>query len=590
MTCAINGNIEIDFIGSDIQIEAYEVSTRSSSFKFSHAEIDISREDGERINNNVDGYEPVVLKLGGVVQDRYLFDPNAITLRNDGADLVLHDAEKILQRGTINKNFQNTTVRDVIDYLLDRREDPHNVIQDVEHPEDSVQNLPVEEQNQNMDNILRLVDSFVDPAGVVGLTTKIKPPDTSVQLNDGTPHEGVQKVTNNLALSTWVDSNGTFKYGLQGAEARNLNVDETDSGARLKEYNVTVGSGSISRVILKGPYQVTLNEQIENDARVSATFVFGEAWLEDPETGEELGGATFEPKEVAQANTLDGIRDAAERTLISHYMSRKEGNIVLNAGSTIDSEPLANLAVGDIISASPTIENNCIRDVETGIFKISKIQHKLDQRRGWIVTLSVSALPVDSIKKKAYKHDTESDTTWDEVDDGEEVPAEDTPEDDDEETPRDGLDFDDGLGDEIDRVGDIYDGLKTDAGDLVREGRAEFNEITAYAGGLYDDATNEAGELIDRAEEGFDQLADETDSAVDFAETKADDLTDSYNSLVDDAQRQLDEFGSDVDDAIDDTTDAIGNAVDDVQEGVGDAADSISDAWDEATDGDGKYW
>jgi len=514
VTCAIDGNIEIEFIKTGLTIEAYEVSTRSSSFKFSHAEAEISREDGERIDNEVVEYDPINLKIGGTIQDRYVFHPEAITLSRGSADLVLHDTEKILQRGTINKNFQNTTVRDVIDYLLERRQDPNGAITGVEHPEDSVQNLPIEDQGKmGRTGILgKVAGTITNIDHSVGMKTHYEPVDTSVNLTDGTPHEGIQKVTNSLALQTWVDSDGVFKYGLQGSEREHVVIDETDEGARLKEYNVTVGSGNISRVIIRGPYTIT-DDILIRAVLPENTYVYGQAWFED-DSGNEIEGSTFEPNEIAKAHTLKGIRQAARRTLINHYMARREGNIVLNSGSTVNSEPLANLAVGDLVTASATINDHCAQTVETGIFKISKVQHRLDQRRGWITTLSVSGLPAEEVLTKAYKHNTELDKTWDEVDAGESVP------DKFEEPPGEGnLEelYDNG----IERAGEVYTGLKETADDLIDEQRAnivgDYNEIMVNGQAVADDLAKTADDITDTVTGGLDETKDSISDAWDEA-------------------------------------------------------------------------
>lgn len=416
MTCGYGEGISIDFLRSGLAVTPYEVTTRSGETEFSHTKLKVARRAGEVIASEALEFEPVLVKFNGTTQDRYMFHPEAVSLHNEDATITLYDAEKVLEEGSITKHFQNTTVRDVFEYIIDRRDDPNGVINGIWHPSNSIEDFNVEDTGR-----LGQTGWVGAAAGMfTGLVEAAGHPehdDTSLKLKKDTPFDAIKKASSQFALDTWVDKHGYFHYGLKGADAGALEIGPNNPGRRLKEYNVTVGSGKVSQIIYRGRYTYRTLAPASGPSRQKEDLrSWGKAWLVDDD-GNRIPGRTIEPEDPIGAVNPKGVEDAARRALVQHYMGRKNGNIVINAGSSQDKSSLTKLAVGDFIAASAEIEEQCKRKIDSGIFVVNSVQHKLDRRRGWLVDVGVAAVPASDIASESWLEDPESNETWDDLND-----------------------------------------------------------------------------------------------------------------------------------------------------------------------------
>jgi hypothetical protein len=429
MTCGLYGGIDIHFLNSNLIINPNEVTTRSGKKEFSHTKCKIRREDGEKITEQAVSWEPVLLKFDGTIQDRYMFHPEAVSLHNEDATLTLWDGEKILEKGTINKHFQNSSLGDVIEYIVDRRQDPEGVIQDqVIHPGDGSSGFAVKEEGQfglNTDDGDRDFDGIGDAIGeAVGvlsnfgqMTGWLPQANTALKFKKMTPFGAIQKTATSFALDTWVDPAGYFHYGLQGSDQKSYEFGVMDERAKLKEYNVTIGSGQVSEIILSGTYEHTqlTASRFLRDFTGSNSFPYGRAWLVD-ENGEKVPGKSIQPEEPFAVTNPQEAEDAARQYIINHFMGRKNGNIVINAGASKNKPALTSIDIGDLISSSAEIEEHCQRSIDTGIFLVTSVQHKLDKRRGWLIDIGVGGLPAANIASESWWEEPADDEHWEIID------------------------------------------------------------------------------------------------------------------------------------------------------------------------------
>lgn len=415
MTCGLYDGIEIHFLESGLHVTPYEVSTRSNSKEFSYTKCKVSRDDGELIATRAEENEPVTLTFDGAMQDRYMFHPEAVSLHNEDATLTLYDGLKVLDKGTINKNFQDSELHEVIDFIVEKAQDPNGVITGVKHPTEGLQNLEVRDgQTGGQDGW------FGAGIGLFGrgfeIIKQFEFEDTSLKFKEMTPYGALSKTASAFALETWVDNDGKLTYGMKGADADTFNLTADSTGARLKEYNVSVGSGKLSQLILRGPYRYLKKSVIGPQGTTSgSTYAYGKAWLSDD--GERVPGQTKEPEEMVGPTNPKAVEDLARLHLVQHYRNRKNGNLVLNAGASSEKRRLTQMDVGDFISAEAEIEEHCQRRVDTGIFVVNSVKHNLDKRRGWLIDVGVSALPTDEIASESWLENPARDERWDSVDD-----------------------------------------------------------------------------------------------------------------------------------------------------------------------------
>ena len=413
MTCGLQDGIDIHFLRSDIHLSPYEVTTRSNQKEFSYTKCVISRDDGKHVSESADEYEPVLLRFDGHIQDRYMFHPEAIDLHKDDADLTLYDAEKVLEQGSLNHYFSNSTLGEVMTFAIENRDDPNNAITGIEHPS-GVEDAKVFNELTGGD---KGAFSFLKQkrSEITNTVRSMEESDTSIRIDKQPPAAAVKKASNQFGLETWVDKDGVFQYGLAGAGKERFTVKPNDKEKILKEYNVTIGSGKVSQVILHGELEYTVRTASENKFPIeTGVNSYGRAYLVDSD-GNAVDGRTITPENKSSAGTPDAVEQTARATLMGHYMDRKNGNIIINSGASTDIAGLTEITVGDLVGAKASIKDHCTEEIDTGIYLVQSVKHNINQRQGWLTTIEVSGMPFADIQSEGWIEHPKNDKTWDDL-------------------------------------------------------------------------------------------------------------------------------------------------------------------------------
>lgn len=427
MACGVSDS-QLVLDESGIRIQPYEITIESSKTRFSHARVKVSRPAGELVKNSGKIGEPAYLTINGFQQDRYYFSEEAVKLKNDEAWVTLYDGMKVLESGAINRHFHDVTLRDVVDYVVQRRDDEYGVVRDIVHPDlekpINVRNLRGFWSGQNneggglLDDLADWIKkSTFDAAELVfELQTAVKLQDTSIGFRDDTALSALQKIENQFAVTFWLDSDGLLHYTPSSVVPTNAFVIGADEDAiRLKEYNVTITGSQTNRVRLKGKYRYLQPQPAQSGTPFrnvdSGLYAYAEAWVPG------MDGSTLAPDEPVNIHEPVPLEGAARRVLINEFMTHKSGNIVINSGASLQQEGLAKVAVGDSVLALAEIEKHCDREIDTGLFVVNGVTHRVNTRNGWETIIEVSGVPSGKIRQKSWLMDPKDNTTYEDIED-----------------------------------------------------------------------------------------------------------------------------------------------------------------------------
>jgi hypothetical protein len=98
-------------------------------------------------------------------------------------------------------------------------------------------------------------------------------------------------------------------------------------------------------------------------------------------------------------------------------MNHKSGNIVINSGASKEQAGLAKITVGDTILARAEIEKFCKREIDTGLFVVNGVTHRVNTRTGWETIVEVSGVPSGQIKQKSWLMNPKDDTLYEDIED-----------------------------------------------------------------------------------------------------------------------------------------------------------------------------
>lgn len=427
MPCKLSES-KVVFSESEIEIRPYEISINSEKTRFSHGKVKVSREAGELVRDRGEFGETVYIEIAGHKQDRYYLDKNSVKLQNSEAWITLYDALKVLDSGAVNRHFHDVTLETVVDYVFERRDDPLGVINGVVHPKReepvTVQNMrgaffgQDDDEEGILDSINDAISNFIGDTLTVAaeLHTGADVPDTSIGFTDETVLSCINKIEKQFLVEFWVDIDGFLHYTEPALIPTNAFViGAKDEAIRLKEYNVATISGKVNKVRLKSKYRYLTPAPEGSYApfrEVSmGMFAYAEAWIPGME------GESDTPEDPINVHEPVPLEYAARRRLLSHFMAYKSGNIVINSVASSEKRGIANLNVGDTILTDDEIEDHCNRDVETGLFVVNGVTHRINPRQGWETVVKVSGVPKEGIEQKSWLMDTKSNTRYEDIED-----------------------------------------------------------------------------------------------------------------------------------------------------------------------------
>lgn len=402
MTCSLASEAQLHFPVSGVTFGIYEVSTRSQVGKYSHAKIRIRREDGEIIEDKVAVREPAVLQFGDHVQNRYVYQSDSLRLKNDKAWLTLYDARKILNYGVLSNKYDEVTLEDVVSEIASERDDPFNVITGVDFPDESA---IAETESWKEQTVEATAGSGADSSGggFLGIVESVyaflldigtdalflRKDKGGFDFDDISPNDALKQVEAEFSVEAWVNEEGILIVGRPQSKPNHRHVippNMEDSPYVISDYNITRGVTPVASVHLTGTQTWKKTGSGVFDGN-KALYPIGRASIEGQP------GGVYAPEEPVRLRSVEAIERAARNKLIELSTSERNGNIVFNGFASSRPERLVTMSVGDTLAVAPNIGQYCSKDVDGGAFVIEEIQHRIDTRNGWKVTVEVGAVP-----------------------------------------------------------------------------------------------------------------------------------------------------------------------------------------------------
>lgn len=417
MACDMNGP-DLVFLESGFSVKCRDLTTRSSRSRYSHAKIQLTKEDGDRVAREATAWEPVDVRFDGHVQSRYIYPDDSLEIGYDESWLKVYDARKVLDRGVITNHFDDVEVGEVMDYIMSHRDDPHNALtgwkavtpelaeqsrQDAE--EDIVEAIHGSDASAARSGWKGTVnDTLGSAARFVGFMGKADGmPHNSfkgLSFEDISPNSAIRKVEQMFGFTSWVDANGTLWIGQPEALPSNRHAvsgRSSDKTYAMKEYNVVQGASPVTMVRLNGEthwYGGNMDGNIWNGGEPEdKLFPIAEAYIEDPETGDVADGQIIAPDEPHNIWDLDSLEYAATQILLNQTFQFKNGSIVFNAAASTKTQKLAQIDVGDVIMVADFIGDSCNKEADGGSYVVNEVQHKVSPQQGWRITCEVGSVP-----------------------------------------------------------------------------------------------------------------------------------------------------------------------------------------------------
>lgn len=432
MTCNLS-HIKVNFVKSGLSFRPYTLDIRRSKQSgntFDHAQAELKREAGVKIQDKAQSNEPIKIigTEGGDVLYRGWYRDDAATLGTTKSTLKIVDPRKILKTGTVDKEWGRITLQKVVEYIVNRRQDPHNVITGVEIAEGKVDISKLQHPTADFP----LLPSFsrdrtyAFPKANNALTDLYK---ETVPWNDGdgnfdfreeSPHSALMQVCDTWETEFWVDQDGTLYIG---NPARTIDIHGAGRGSKnwyISNWELPNNPEPLKAVVVKGKMDQKggvdnnleeLWNVISNKKKFQTRAAAG--FLNNDNLSETL--VLKGKRETADPEVLKNI---ARRKFLKQHTNGNSGSVRINAmyDNNISQSQYCNVDVGDAIMVNNIDTSEDCQDIEEGLYGIYGLKHDISGDSGWEIRLDVNQIITDAKNMQTkfwYFDPTKSDMTED---------------------------------------------------------------------------------------------------------------------------------------------------------------------------------
>ncbi|UBF22610.1 baseplate hub [Halorubrum tailed virus 25] len=438
MTCSLKGGPDLKFLESGLTLNIRDLTTRSSRGRYDHAKIQLSKKDGDLLAREGIPNEPVHVVFDEVVQNRYIYPKDSLEIGHREAWLKIYDARKILDSGILSNYFNEVEVGDVMDYILENREDPYNVITGWKAVTPETAEQSRQDAEEDVREFLLGADADAPQTGLIsgplyngigalarfiGFMGKSQamPYNTfrGLDFEDVSPNQAIAIMEDTFNFQSWVDNDGILWIGQPEANPQNRYIISGSSEDReyvMKEYNVTEGSNLVTQIEITGKTKWGVDSDIlRGGESKNELFPIAKAYIVDDD-GNPVPGPKLAPSRPVDIWDLAALEDAATQALVNEQLNFRNGTIVFNGAASKDKDTLAQMGVGDQVIVGDYISHHCANEADGGAYVVEEVQHKVNTRTGWSITAKVGTIPPEIDSASFYWNATDqevfNDTTY----------------------------------------------------------------------------------------------------------------------------------------------------------------------------------
>lgn len=420
--CVLSNGVKIEFENQGIIIRPYEISTRSERHKFVYARAKISREAADLIQEKDAFYNPVFIKMGDVAHDRYYVPDDGIIYGDQQAWVEFVDPLKILENETIEGSYHSVQLGDIVSDILEARNDPNGLITGVEIVDSDAasqysETMRGELGRYGVPDLLARGWAALSKIGAYFQRVEIEEGGFLFE-DDTSLYDALSQVEDEYGVISWVDLDGVLSIGfpeLKSTNAIGIYGDPSIDDVNISGYNVSRLENSLSSLEGRSTPFSYLNGKVHpHTTAQDATYFIAKAEIP------QLENNNRSLNNPVRVNNQEELESVVQRKFIDMFMNHNSGNIEFNGLASNNQDSLARLTVGDLIGVEPEIKRVCNRGIDGGAFVATQVQHKVNARVGWQITVSVSRLPPDDLRIISRVYDPSTQSLYKDLDDFEE--------------------------------------------------------------------------------------------------------------------------------------------------------------------------
>lgn len=424
--CGLSDGVTIEFPNTGIEVRPRDADVRAQRRNFVMSKFELPEAAAKLVAKYVPKGDYAYIRFDGTIARRVYRPPDAIQFKEDlqettYGELTLKDPRYVLNRGNVTKYWDTATLGDIVDYIMDQVVDPHGVVTDYRFmtPElrerERIAAFDYPSPFGVLDVANRIADALVGFGGDVGewLGEDMSSLRTStIDLEDVSPLEALQRVMDDFSMDWWVDEDGVLWIGPNVANGQVMGTVAGDNNIALKDYSITRVPEATSSVQVTGP--------LKNSGDIPGTsYAVSEGGLQVIAEAKAPGleGAPMALETERRVTEPEDLESMAALALMQEMMDDVEGSLTINGLASRETEVLARLDIGDVLYVDDSIETECNQNVTTGLFMVNSLQHRANERRGWEITMRVGRIiDPDALRLRSVIYDPATDTAYSDLD------------------------------------------------------------------------------------------------------------------------------------------------------------------------------
>jgi len=401
MSCELS-NTRVHFTVSGIKVIPFSLDIRRARHEdnqFDHVQAKLTKAAGEHIIDNHVDREPVEILIGENEDKLYRgwYTTDGVTLGQEQSTLEIADPRKILRTGAIDKEWGSITLGNVVNYIFERRQDPHNVFTSIEITSPGVDTSMLQHGDLEIFGIGGGFDVAADTGnhGIENFIRETVPMlegDGNFDFREDSPYSALAEVADIWETEFWVDQDGTLIIGHPDLTANVFGCGRGPNNWHISEWNLPENPTPLKAVIVKGK----MDQKGGKDRNLE------EAWniITNKKKFQTRAAAGFlDDNSLSETIVLNGKKETtdpevlkrmARGAFLTQHTRNNRGSIVVNAlvENEIDPGQYAGVDIGDKIVVN-NIDAEC--DIlQEGVYDIHSIQHDINGEDGWKITLEVN--------------------------------------------------------------------------------------------------------------------------------------------------------------------------------------------------------
>lgn len=407
-----------------LEARPVEMSFKSSTDKYDFARIKFSSEVGKVLKEEIDsetgrfsGKTLVEVKYKGEKIHTLLFRPDWARFGYDFVTVQLKDLHKSLSSGNVNIQKSVHSIKEIYKEVLS--ESQENLINGYKFsniPEDKTREAFNEASfSFYIDNPLDgPLDTTFDDTKYLYDASNVYENLFSVDIDDLTPEQAIQKLNNQFGLQTWINSEGKIVIGLperNKESVQHVAAPDDDRVWRYKNPQISYSRNPIRGVFAFGAWEDApgLESPLDwfDEGGLADARIVGIAERTDVSNGELI-------KVDVDGAKKGSIESAARLQLIEKTKNQNSGRVEIDpviSGDQI-SHPI-DVRPGDLLQLVPSDEFFVDPDANSGrlgdpvdypdkvcggvvkneAYIVDSIEHKINNNGAWKISLELSLYP-----------------------------------------------------------------------------------------------------------------------------------------------------------------------------------------------------